>query len=375
MPNGTIFKIVSNRLVTVEILGGNGEAWEGGFFHIGKPDPSMEEGPTSVTFYLSTDGCYVGKEFILVASQRLIGEPYRILALEDAEVTVIREDGAKMTFTLQANTYKVLALKSYKAYRIKSTGNIMVQSGAPSTRSSRSFYVPSVRGGFVGKIFYSSSISNWDPIEDSGFIILPLEDAKVTVWDVNMKRVIHRFEVKREERVVFKPKAEEIMVKSDRPITLAFIHNGSYRGDRPKYGAGVTFMGVKPDEETIFFLPMNSTVQAYIFSSEDAQVDVDGVPITIRADSFFLITSPGVHRVKSNKNLVIEVLHWPRFPLNQGIVSFCTVVPCIQTVSKSVNVRLTPLLKEGFPVSYLMIAIGAIIACLITALLMKRRIR
>jgi mannose-6-phosphate isomerase-like protein (cupin superfamily) len=373
LPNGTRFKVVSNRLVTVKILGGNGEAWEGSFHLIGELDPSIREGPTSVTFYTSTDGYYVGKEFVFVASQRLIGTPYKIRALEDAEVTITSEGGVEKSFTLQANTYRNLALESFKAYKVKSTGNIMVQSGAPSTRSSRSFYVPSVKGGFVGRVFYSSSITNWDPIEDSGFVILALEDANVAIWDVKMKRVIQKFEIREGGRVAVKPKAEEIMVESDKLITFAFVHNGSYRGDRPKYGAGVAFIGVRPNEETIFFLPTNSSVQVYIFSYEDAQVKIDDVPITVKADSFFLLTSPGTHKITSDKNIVIEVIHWPLYPSIQGIVSFSVAVPCIQTVNLTPNVSLTPLLKEGFPMSYIAIGVGVVIAVVALGFIMMKR--
>ncbi|MFB0503251.1 MAG: hypothetical protein ACETWE_05410 [Candidatus Bathyarchaeia archaeon] len=371
LQNGTRFKVVSNHLVTVMLLGGNVGGEE--------LDPSMREGPTPATFYTSTDGTYVGKEFIFVASQGLTGFPYRILALEDAEVTITREDGDEDSFTLQANTYESLSLTAFKAYKVESTGNIMIQSDGPGGRS---FNVPSPEGGFVGKVFYSTclrdSFTAWDTIEDFGFRISSMEDSRVTVWDVEFKRTIGEFEIKGGEGVGFKPKADEIMIEGDKPIVFSFVHNGSLRRSFGwGYGAGVTYMGVKPNEETPIYFSSNSSVEAYIFAYEDTLVKIDDVSMNLKPDSFFLLTVPGTHKIMSDKNVVIQVIHWPLTPPIQGIASFGVVMPCIQTTNLTPDVSLTPMVTEGFNMTYITIGIAAaaVVAAAAVFIVMKRRTR
>jgi hypothetical protein len=370
LPNGTKFKVVSNHLVTVMLLGGNVGGEE--------LDPSMREGPTPATFYTSTDGTYVGKEFIFVACQGLMFLPYRILALEDAEVTLTDEDGVEDSFSLEANTYESLSLTAFKAYRAESTGNIMIQSDGPGGRS---FDVPSPEGGFVGKVFYSSclrsSFTSWDTIEVFGFRISALENTKVTVWDVEFKRTIAEFEVQGGGGVGFKPDAHEIMVESDKAITFSFVHNGSLRRSYGwGQGAGASFMGIKPNEEALIFLSSNSSVEAYIFAYEVTLVNVDDVSMSLEPDSYFLLTVPGTHKIVPNKNVIVQVIHWPLNPPIQGIPSFGATIPCIQTIDLPTNVSLIPLAQEGFATTYLIVGAGAAIAAVAVALvviMMKRR--
>jgi hypothetical protein len=369
LPNGTKFKVVSNHLVTVMLLGGNVGGEE--------LDPSMKEGPTPATFYTSTDGTYVGKKFIFVACQGLRFLPYRVLALEDAEVTLTDEDGVEDSFTLQANTYESLSLTAFEAYKVESTGNVMIQSGGPGGRS---FEVPSVEGGFVGKVFYSSclrsSFTAWDTIEDFGFRISALEDVRVTVWDVEFKRTIAEFEIRGGEGVGFKPKADEIMIEGDKPIVFSFVHNGSLRRSFGwGYGVGVTYMGVRPNEETLIYLSSNSSVEAYIFAHEDTLVNIDDVSMNLKPDSFFLLTVPGTHKIMSDKNIVIQVIHWPLTPPIQGIASFGVAIPCIQTTNLTPDVSLTPMVTEGFTMTYVTIGIAAavVVAAAAGFIIMKRR--
>jgi len=369
LANGTKFKVVSNHLVTVMLLAGNVGGEE--------LDPSMNQGPTPATFYTSTDGTYAGKEFIFMASQGLTGFPYKVLALEDAEVTITDEDGIEDSFSLEANTYEELLLTAFKAYRAESTGNIMIQSSTSGARlEPRSFFVPSPQGGFVGRVFYSSSTTSWDTTEEFGFRISALEDARVTVWDVEFKSKIQELEVQAERGVMVKPKGDEIMVESDQPITFSYVHNGSIRRSWGwAYGAGVAYMGVKPNEEALLYLPQNSSVEAYIFAHEDTLVNIDDVAMQLNPDSFFLLTVPGTHKITSDRNVVAEVIHWPLMPSFQGIASFGVVVPCIQTLDLTPDVNLTPMVTEGFSTTYIVIgiAVAAIAAAAAGFILMKRR--
>jgi hypothetical protein len=360
LPNGTAFKVVSNRIVFVLTLSGKA------------PTANLTAGPTPSGFYIAVNGGFIGREFMILASQGLTGLPYHIFSLEEAQVTITREDGEKQSFRLEANGHKRLGLKAYHAYKVESTGNIMIQAG---NTGSRTYFVPSAEGGFVGRRFYSCSRQSWDPVEDYGFRIMAAEDVKVKIWDLEFKRLIDEVEVPGGSSVSVKPKAEAIVVESDKPITLEFVHSGGIKGYYGwRYGAGVAYMGVKPNVETLFFLPTNSSNQAYIFAYEETTVRVDDVPITIEADGYFVVTTPGLHKIVSDKNVVIQLVHWPLIPSVQGINGFGVAVPCIQTVNEASNVKLSPIGGEGFPMTYLIVGIVATAAVVgIGLLMMKRR--
>ena len=61
-------------------------------------------------------------------------------------------------------------------------------------------------------------------------------------------------------------------------------------------------------------------------------------------------------------------------PPIQGIASFGVVVPCIQTVDVVPDVKLTPLeAGEGFPTTYVIVGVAAVIAMTASALVAMRR--
>ena len=361
LPNGSVFKIVSDHLISAMLLGKGAGMSQGDV-----------EGPIPSTFFTSADGNYAGKRFVFVACQAVGGESYRILALENAEVTVTREDGTEKSFSLQANAYEDIMLLALKSYEIESTGNIMVQSGDPTLR--RSFFVPSVRGGFLGTVFYSKSTDNWDRTEDYGFKVCALEGATVSIWDLVTMNKLESLEVQEGGGATLKPKAAQILMQSDKPVTVSFVHNGSLESNRDwGYGAGVTYFSVKPNEEVMFFLPTNSSVEAYMFAYESAEVTIDGTSQTLEADSYFLFTFPGTHRITSDRNLVVQLIHVPLIPSNQGIESFGVAIPCVQTVNLPTDVALTPL-EEAFPIIYVVIGAGvAVLALFVGVVLVKRR--
>ena len=361
LPNGSVFKIVSDHLVSAMLLGKGAEMSQ-----------SDVEGPIPCGFFTSTEGNYVGKQFVLVACQSTVDESYRILALENAEITVTREDGTEKSFSLHANAYEDLMLLALKSYEIESTGSIVVQSGDPTLR--RSFFVPSVKGGFLGTVFYSISTDNWDRTEDYGFKVCALEGATVSIWDLVTMNKLESLDVQEGGAVALKPKAAQIMMQSDRPVTVSFVHNGSLESNRDwGYGAGVTYFSVEPNEEIMFFLPTNSSVEAYMFAYESTEVTIDGTSRTIEADSYFLFTFPGTHRITSDKDLIVQLIHVPLIPSNQGIESFGVTIPCIQTVNLPTDVTLTPL-EEAFPIMYVVMGAGvAVLALFVGFVLIRRR--
>lgn len=126
LSNGTVFKVVSDKQVSVLLLN----------YH-SIPNATAREGPLPRGSYLSTDGMYVGKEFVLMGSSQGINAEYTMLALEKTRVTVTRDDGDEQQYPLDANSYKNIILSPFRVFKFESTGNIMIQSVA----------IPAVGGG------------------------------------------------------------------------------------------------------------------------------------------------------------------------------------------------------------------------------------
>lgn len=344
LPIGGAYKIVSNNAVYVILFSG-----------MQMPSPETNEGPIPFGFHTSTEGTYVGKEFVLLASQGLVGKPYRILALEKSQINVYKEDGeAYASFRLEANEYYDISFSAFKIYKITSTGNIMIQSIRPWR--DRSFFIPAVEGGFMGKSFFSKA-REWAASADFGFKILALDDTKVTIWDVESKRKIQELNIKSGDGAVIIPKGDELKVEADKPITLSYIHNWTKIPDKGLvYGSGVAYMGVKANEETVFFLPLEGTAEAYIFAYEDAFVEIDDVPMTLEADHYYRIIHPGTHRIVSDKKVVIQMMH-RSITIPRSAKSFAVVIPCIQTLDVESNVRLIPLTGGDYSLTYIMIGV------------------
>jgi aspartate 1-decarboxylase len=365
--NGTAFKVETSELANVLLL------------NYGSVPPSnATSGPVPVTFYQSTDGAYVGKEFVFMGSGLGYNLDYLILALENAEVTVTRDDGDIQQFSIAANAWEEPIWQPFRTYKVVSTGNIMIQSTRlPNAWGEiRTLCVPSVEGGFVGKTFYSWSQTSWDPGESYGFRVSAAQDAQITVWNLETKQQILTTNVQAGSGFGFKPQAPAIVMQSDQPVTLEYIHNGSLEsidgtGMYGAYGSGLAYIGVKPDEGTPFYLPVDSYVEAYIFASEETQIILDDNDWTISANSYYLITQPGTHVLRANKKLVIEILNWPFEPECQGLQYEGVQVPSIQTVDVVSDVRLTPL-GESFPIMYVVIGAAATAVGVIVVMLFLR---
>ncbi len=355
--NGTFFKVETSELANVMLLN-----------YGSVPTSNATSGPLPVAFYQATDGAYVGKEFVFMGSGLGYNLDYLILALENADVTVTRDDGDIQQFPIAANAWEEPIWRPFRVYKVVSTGNIMIQSTRlPNAWGEvRTLCVPSVEGGFVGKTFYSWAQTSWDPIESYGFRVSAAQDAVITVWNLETKQQILTKVVQAGSGFGFKPQAPVIVVQSDQPVTLEYIHNGSLESvDGPgmygAYGSGVGYIGVKPDEDTPFYLPVDSYVEAYIFASEDTDIIIDGTESAISANAYITLTIPGTHVLRANRKLVIEILNWPSEPEFQGLQYEGVQVPSVQTVDVVPDVTLTPL-GESFPIMY--IAIGIAIAAI-----------
>jgi hypothetical protein len=374
LSNGTVFKVVSDKQVSVLLLN----------YH-SIPNATAREGPLPRGSYLSTDGMYVGKEFVFMGSSQGINAEYTILALEKTTVTVTRDDGDDQQYSLDANSYKNIILNPFRVYEFESTGNIKIQSVAiPAVGSGdcTCFPAPSAEGGFVGTFFLTRSIKGewgWDEQRDYGYRIMASEDTEVRVYDLETKQLMTKFTVTGGTGTAIKPTALAIAVQSDKPITLTFIHNGSIEITRSNLGGmytgyanGVMFIGIQPSQDTMIHLPTEAFVEAYFFANEETQLTIDGLTQTVPADTFYMFTQPGTHLVQADHNVVLQINFWSNEPDNQGLEYVATIVPSIETVNLSPTVTLTPL--EGFPIMYVIIGAGvAAVAAVVGLMVMRKR--
>jgi hypothetical protein len=352
--NGTFFRVETDKLASVYLLNyGSVPAWNA-------------TNAAADSFYQSTSGTYVGKEFILLGTGTGYTIGHAIFALENAEVTVTRNDSIQEQYKIPVNTWKEILWQPFRTYKIVSTGYIMIQSGRPVDiwGDARSFFLPSAEGGFMGNTFYSWSQPSWDPIEAYGFRASAAQDAKITVLNLETKQQILTTNIQAGSGFSFKPSANAIVVQSDKPVTVEYLHNGSiansqgHNGTYDAYGSGVAYLSVKPNEDTPFYLPEDSSVEAYIFASENTDITIDGNDWTIQANTYFSLSTPGTHIIKANKNVVVETLNWPGTPPYQGLAYNGVQIPSVQTVDVAVDVTLTPL-GEGLPIMYVVIGAAA----------------
>ncbi|MEM2129476.1 MAG: hypothetical protein QXZ70_02635 [Candidatus Bathyarchaeia archaeon] len=375
LANGTVFKVVSDSPVSVLLLNMNGP-----------PHAGADQGPLPDAYYQSVDGLYVGKKFVFMSSvglsnpdYRLVGKEFMLFALERSKITVTRDDDNQKEYSMEANSYLTLMLESFRVFKIESTGNIMVYSGIIEGRDVSNpincFYVPSAEGGFIGKVFYARGPKigrySWDGERDYGYRISAITDAKVTVFDLETKQVITELTLKGGSGIKINPTAEAIAVQSNVPILFHMIHNGSI-GRANDYGIGVTFIGVRPNEDTPLYLPSHANVEAFFFASEETDINIDDSSIRLPANSYYLYNLPGPHVIRSDKNIIIQVNHWPLEPENQGLRFSGAVIPCIQTVNYIPDVTLTPI---GEPLPIFQIIIGVIAASIgaVTIFLLRKK--
>jgi len=383
LPNGTRFKVVSDKMVSVLLLNYQQE-----------PSATVSEGPLPHTFYTSVDGLYVGKRFVFMASEQTNVIPssvYIILALEKSTVTVTDEDGGQESYSLEVNSYQDVALTPFKVYEIESTGNIMVQSmflrydvSDPASSIVPCYPVPCAQGGFVGTFFVARCITSWDSSKDYGYRIAASENAHVLVYDLETQQVKNDLTVTGGSGIAIKPQANAIIVQSDKPITLTLIHNasieqrrseqvGGLNGEFSGYGHGVMFMGIKPDQDTVIHLPVDANVEAYFFASEATQLTIDGNIQTIQANTGFLYTVLGTHTVSVDHNVVLQINFWPLEPEYQGLWYTGVIIPCVETVDTNPTVTITTIGGGGLPIMYIAIGGGAAAVVVVVVVLVLRK--
>jgi len=361
LPNGTFFKVVSSKPVTVIL---------------------MEHGGFTTTFFTSTSGGYVGDEFVFMALQGATlpgtGPPFRVYALEDAEVTISDANGSEVSdFKLRANEVRELSFQPLGVYGLKASGKVMVQSfNLPGGWwASGLCYYPSAEGGFVGTRFYGSSFTEqWVGSIPTYFILTGLEDSSVTSADLEAKVKLAEHTVPAGSSLSLRwIKAPHIAVESQKPIMLLMRESG------------IAFTGLKAGQTAYLYVPTETyTSEAYLFAADDATVLIDDVEMKVSPDTAISLRE-GLHTVRATANVLIQVVSWPvestlhytyrgKVPSFIRINDFGACIPSVQSLSMTYeDLRLKPVLGEELPWMYLGAAAVLAVVGVVVALRLRQR--
>jgi hypothetical protein len=132
------------------------------------------------------------------------------------------------------------------------------------------------------------------------------------------------------------------------------------------------FIGIRPNEESIIQLPTEAHVEAYFFAKEETQLYIDEIPVTLKPDQPYLFTQPGLHSVKSNRNVILQINVWPREPEFQGLWFKGSVIPCVERLNVNPEVTISSL-EGGFPIIYIIVGVVAVVIVAAVAVLLLRR--
>jgi len=361
LPNGTFFKVVSDKPATVTLMGGADVEDKNAIFS---------------TFFTSVEGGYVGKEFIFKALLgRTSGLAFIVYALQPSEVTVSDANGTTVVdFKLEANQFRQLGLTPYANYRLVSSGYVMLQT---FTMGYPCFY-PSVQGGFVGTVIYGSSstgLEAWGGSQNYPFFyrkafITSTEDTKVTVLDEEYEKVNAEFNVVSGSNNSVELRLDRMVVESGKPIVLMYKSDSNIE-------PGINFMGLKGGQTASLFLPPGG---AYLFTAEQTRIEQDGVSFTLPTDSVQPIQE-GFHTLTVDRNVILEVVNLAdELPFiipqgkTSGIGSFGAVMPSVQSLSISYpDLSLKPVIEEALPLTYIAAAAVAAIIALVAIMMLRRR--
>jgi len=356
LPNGSFFKVTSDKVASVFLIGGWG----------------MEQGLSSPTMFLtSVDGGYAGREFILLALQSQAGLPYRVYALEDSEVTVYDANGSQVTaFRLSANQRRDLGLGSLRVYRLVSTGKVMLQEWTGGT----CFY-PSVGGGFLGRQFIGGAFptESWQGYMPPAYVATGLEGSKLTIFDVEFKKKYDEKTLTASSNLTMQIKVRDIVVESEKPILLMY------------WGGGVTYAGLKAGQEAYVYLPTKvfaTAGEAYLFAYKETTVTVDDAALRLAPDEVLPLPE-GFHRLSTNENVLIELANWAapseiyagtrtRIPAINRLSNFGACIPSAESLSLGGDLRLKPVLGGEIPWTYAIAGAAAAVVVAILAVMLRR---
>lgn len=318
LTNETYFKVVSDRLVSVLLSGGG---WKSN----GVIPVHMAS-----TFYPSTEGGYVGYQFIFAPTNSTDGL-LQIFFIEGARVTiqdaggnVIAEVEGTPGETKTTNLEKVpgeVYFLALEAYRVVSTGRIML-----AGLSDNSFlYLPALTGGFVGRHFLA--------VRGGAIIVVALEDTEVAFYDLKRPSWHITLLGPDEKRSLSAGEWYNASMGANTRIDATgnisvligdgggwHVHWASTYLQRgilyPEHiGDDVSFVVVRPGQEFGFFVP----TEAVLFAHEESTIQVDGAMVTVKEDEYLRLAQ-GVHMVKATAPVTIEILgHGSEYDFQGGL--------------------------------------------------------
>lgn len=377
MPYGIYFKVVSNKRVGVLLTGGSA---------------AYEDDPFSgvAAFYPSVNGGFRGTHYIFMPapathqygySMDLVHHNFYLLALGKGEWRLKDRVGKFETSgsvdprgtaraIIQSRVVQggISAAAGYDSvFELTTTGDVLVCSAALGMF----VYVPSITGGYVGKLFFFPNHATYQQTGRSAvLVIVPLEAGKVTVYKASDLSVMNERSFTdtdvAQKAYWFLPLGIgrfDMVIESTGDITVLAAQTYGGEVTEDFIGDGITFIGSRPGQEIRFFTPST----AIVFSPADQTATIDGEERRLARDQFVILGS-GVHTVKGTNYLIIQVVapgigwnKWGSYLIeNLDIEASYPEVP--------------ELMEKGIPITmYASIGVVAIIAVILLLMLRRRK--
>ena len=318
MPVGTFFKVEASHRIAALLAGGelvfDADDWNGG----------------TSTFYPSVTGGFRGREFIFTAapgthpyaySMDVLGYNFYLFAVEEADWALsdaIEVWDATGHLVQRGTRTTMLQSRMHHLELNNGAGNDVVFHLSTSgdtellcCATGDYVVVPAVTGGYIGKLFYAPTTATSGSASEhsASFIVVPLEEGTVTVYDLGMNEIASRaFTASDVENMDhwyhgFGLGRFDLIAESTGDIAFMVgetegIAEIDYLGD------DIAFIGSRPNQEIRFFAP----TMAVVFAPEALTISIDGgAPIQMAKDAFSLLES-GVHSVSADRHVIVEVL-------------------------------------------------------------------
>ena len=320
MPIGTFFKIVASKRIAALLNGGAS---------IFEPDGREELPGGTSTFYPAVTGGFRGREFIFNAappthpfaySADRIGHNFYLIALEETDWSL--SDSVNIWSTsghLAQRATRTMLLQSRLFHQGTHGGagndvvfHLTTSSDAEVLCSALGDFVavPAVTGGYVARLFYAPvSVTFQDVGRTAAFIVVPLEEGQVTIYDGNLNTMAtHTFtetDVSDMDYWYYDLGIGRYSLIAESTGDIAFMVGQTMGTAEIDYlGDDIAFIGSRPNQEIRFYAP----TMAVIFAPETLTINIDGgAPIQMAEDDFRLLDS-GVHSLSADKHVVVEVL-------------------------------------------------------------------
>jgi uncharacterized membrane protein len=349
LPDGTYFKIISNKPVVASV------------------SSAMSGGGSAKTFYPSSDRNLVGRDFLMSPYNKTSwqGNEYalQVYGVEDARVSIWDMAGNHVKeLDVPRENHTVLSdLKTGTVYHIVSNGDIMIEQESINAFST----IPSVTGSPVGhKFFGSIQYFDGDDIEVTAY-----ENALVTITDMDNGDLLTSYQVDAHNRFGIEPsKGGRFKIVSTGNVSVLL---GSTEGGTKEENLGddISFFGGPGSRWIRKGLTVNNPgpgtkdpqypgpyTSGIVFSFfNDTHVIADGLPMVLKADQFIPTPYEGLSssrplsymtlgRGYSEKDAQHRWNDWGSY-LAGGLLSPRVIVGTIEKISYGIDLYPSP--SEG----------------------------